>query len=205
MRFIRQIFRKSKSELLALLVPLGKLIIEEDLLRIENYPFEPSIAFKQAVFSADQIKDISYKLFQPSIRIKEELIFLPTEYRRELEVFATTNNIKVVDRPFIWEWILEPFLDTEYTEEMDQRLMGFLGDYGLTTNEVKSLRAEVGAQMHKYNFDTMLWEWTVLDASDVLRAMRTKYSKNEFRDFYARVMKIAMLTKNNNPKNESEK
>jgi hypothetical protein len=60
---------------------------------------------------------------------------------------------------------------------------------------VKSLRAEVENQMLKYNFDTMLWEWGGFGASDVLRAMRTKYNKNEFSDFYERVMKTALLTK----------
>lgn len=49
--------------------------------------------------------------------------------------------------------------------------------------------------MLKYNFDTMLWEWGGFDASDVLRAMRTKYRKEEFEDFYRRVMEIALLTK----------
>jgi hypothetical protein len=55
------------------------------------------------------------------------------------------------------------------------------------------LRAEVEIQMLKYNFDTMLWEWGGFSACDVLRAMRTKYNENEFREFYKRVMKIALL------------
>ena len=41
----------------------------------------------------------------------------------------------------------------------------------------------------------MLWEWGGFDASDVLRAMRAKYKKEEFGDFYRRVMEIALLTK----------
>lgn len=198
MGYIKRLFGKSKKELEEMFVSLGELSIDGKFLKIENYPFEPSIAYKQATFRADQIKDISYRLFQPTIRIKEELIFLSAEYRKELEIFATNNNIKVVKRPIIWGWILEPFLDTEYTKETDQRLIGFLNDYGLTTDEVKSLRAEIEAQMYKYNFDTMLWEWIYFDASDVLRAMRTKYNKQEFKDFYARVMKIALLTKKHN-------
>ena len=49
--------------------------------------------------------------------------------------------------------------------------------------------------MYKYNFDTMLWEWVGFSAFDVLRAMRTKYDKDEFREFYKRVMGIALLEK----------
>lgn len=193
MGYLKRFFGKSKKELEELLVPTGELTIHEKFLKIENYPFEPSIAFGRATFSADQIDDISYKHFQPTIRINEELTFLSAQYRKELEAFAAYNTIKVVKRPFIWEWILEPFLDTEYTKETDLRLMALLGNYGLTTDEVRSLRAEVETQMYKYNFDTMLWEWTGLNASDVLRAMRTKYNKVQFKDFYARVMKIALL------------
>ena len=95
----------------------------------------------------------------------------------------------------IWGWILEPFLDTEFTAETDQRLTNLLGSYGLTTDQVKSLRKEVESQMLKYNFDTMLWEWGGFDALDVLKAMRTKYNKTEFKDFYGRVMEIALLTR----------
>jgi len=48
--------------------------------------------------------------------------------------------------------------------------------------------------MLKYNFDTMLWEWCFLGTLDVLSAMRTKYKKEQYKEFYERVMKIALLT-----------
>lgn len=102
------------------------------------------------------------------------------------------NNIKTIERPPVWSWILEPFLDTEYTIDTDQRMIQFLAEHGLTADQVKSLRDEVEVQMLKYNFDTMIWEWGMFDASDVLCAMRTKYNRDEFDDFYKRVMKIAL-------------
>ena len=178
-----------------LLVSIGQLAIGDDFLKIENYPFEPSIAYRQSVFKIDQIDDIDFKSYPPTFRIGNELIFLPSEKKVELEDFAKKNNIKTVERPMIWNWILEPFLDTELTTDTDQRLTKLLENYSLTTDQVKSLREEVEIQMLKYNFDTMLWEWEGLDASDVLLAMRTKYKKSEYVDFYSRVMKIALLTK----------
>ena len=189
-------FNTSKTEVKELLVSMGQLTIGDDFLKIENYPFEPSIAFRQTTFSSSTIDDIDFKSYPPTFRIKNEIIFLTAEKKTELEIFATKNNIKTVERPMIWEWILEPFLDTEFTPVTDQRLTNLLGNYGLTVDKVKTLRAEVETQMLKYNFDTMLWEWGGLDASDVLRAMRTKYDKHEFEDFYKRVMTIALLTKN---------
>lgn len=188
-------FSTSKSEVKELLVSTGQLTIGEDFLKIEDYPFEPSVAYRQTIFKADQIDDLDFKSYPPTFRVGEELIFLTREKKDELKNFAKSNNIKTVERAMIWGWILEPFLDTEFTLETDQRLSKLLGDYGLTTDQIKLLRTEVEIQMLKYNFDTMLWEWGGFDALDVLKAMRTKYSKDEYQDFYKRVMKIALLTK----------
>ena len=188
-------FSTSKSELTELLVSTGKLTIGKDYLKIENYPFEPSIAYGQTIFRPNQIDDIDFKSSHPTFKVGNELIYLTSEKKAELEEFAKKNSIKTIERPIIWGWILEPFLDTEFTKETDQRLTKLLENYGLSTDQVKSLRAEVETQMLKYNFDTLLWEWGGFDASDVLRAMRTKYKKEEFEDFYKRVMKIAFLTK----------
>ncbi len=208
MEFIKQLFRTSKkpndrwrmfstskTEVNELLVSMGQLTIGDDFLKIENYPFEPSIAYHQVIFNAVQIDDIDFKSHPPTIRIKDEIIFWTSEHREELLNFASKNNIQTIERPMIWEWILEPFLDTEFTVKIDQQLTKILISYGLTVEDVKSIRTEVETQMLKYNFDTMLWEWSGFDASDVLRAMRTKYNKDEFTDFYKRVMKIALLTK----------
>jgi hypothetical protein len=188
-------FSTSKTEVSELLVSMGQLTIGDDFLKIENYPFEPSIAYGQTIFKTKQIDDIDFKSYPPTFRVGDELIFLTSEKKVELEEFAKRNNIKTVERPMIWGWVLEPFLDTEYTTETDVRLTKLLENYGLKTDQVKSLRAEVETQMLKYNFDTMLWEWGGFDALDVLKAMRTKYKKDKFKDFYKRVMEIALLTK----------
>ncbi|WAC09259.1 hypothetical protein [Dyadobacter pollutisoli] len=193
MRFIKQLF-KSKPEVKELFVSTGELTIGSDFLKIENYPFEPSLAFRQTKFTANQIDDIDFKSCPPTFRVEGELIFLTAEKKAELEEFASNNNIRTVERPMIWEWILEPFLDTEYTTETDQRLTKHLEKYGLTAHQVKSLRTEIKTQMLKYNFDTMLWEWGALGTLDVLRAMRTKYRREEFSDFFKRAMTIALLT-----------
>lgn len=188
-------FSTSKSEVKELLVSSGQLTIGEDFIKIENYPFEPSTACIQNIFKTNQIDDIDFKSYPPTFRVGNELIFLTSEKKVELEEFARKNNIKTIERPMIWGWILEPFLDTEFTTETDERLTKLLESYGLTKDKVKSLRTEVATQMLKYNFDTMLWEWGGFAALDVLKAMRTKYGNDEFKDFYRRVMEIALLTK----------
>ncbi|HLR24499.1 MAG TPA: hypothetical protein VK112_01445 [Fodinibius sp.] len=188
-------FDTPQEEINEMLVSMGPLTIGDDSLTIQNYPFEPSIAYQQAIFRAAEIEDIDIKSSPPTIKINNELIFLDAGKKDELQKFATTNNIKTVERPPIWAWILEPFLDTEFTAETDRRLTKLLAEYSLTTDQVKMLREEVKTQMLKYNFDTMIWEWVSLGTLDVLKAMRPKYDKEQFNDFYQRVMKIALLSK----------
>ena len=187
-------FSTPKAERAELLISLGETTLSDDFIKIENYPFEPSIAFRQTVFRVDQIDDIDFKFCPPTIRLNDELIFLSAQIKSELKSFAQRNGINTVERQSVWDWILEPFLDTEFTTEIDQRCTRLLENCGLSTDQVQSLRREVEIQMLKYNFDTMLWEWCSLGITDVLRAMRTKYSKDEFRDFYKRAMSIALLT-----------
>ena len=131
-------FSTSKSELKELLVSTGQLTIGEDFLKIEDYPFEPSVAYRQTIFKADQIDDLDFKSYPPTFRVGEELIFLTREKKDELKNFAKSNNIKTVERPIIWGWILEPFLDTEFTPETDERSTKILEDYGLTIEQIKS-------------------------------------------------------------------
>jgi hypothetical protein len=188
-------FSTSKDEVKELLVDLGEVTIGQDILTFTDYPFRPSIAFKQATFKPSDIDNIDPTGYPPTIKVGNELLFVRAKQKDELKKFVADNNIKTVDRLDIWSWILEPFLDTEFTAETDQRLTTLLEDYGLTADKVKSLRAEVETQMLKYNFDTMLWEWCGLGVSDVLRAMRTKYNKEQYREFYKRAMEIALTNK----------
>jgi hypothetical protein len=188
-------FSTSKDEVKELLVDLGEVTIGQDTITFTDYPFKPSIAFKQATFKPSDIDNIDPTGYPPTIKVGNELLFVSAKQKDELIKFVADNNIKTVDRLDIWSWILEPFLDTEFTAETDQRLTTLLEDYGLTADIVKSIRAEVETQMLKYNFDTMLWEWGGLGVSDVLRAMRTKYNKEQYREFYKRAMEIALTNK----------
>ncbi len=188
-------FSTSKKEVKDLLVSSGQLRIENDYLEIDSYPFQPSIAYGQIKISSDIIEEIDIESYPPTIKVKNELIFLTSENRDELKEFALRNNLKTIKRPDIWGWILEPFLDTEFTKETDERLTRLLNEYGLTKEIVNEIRKEVKIQMLKYNFDTMLWEWAGLGAEDVLKAMRTKYDEEGFRVFYDKVMKLALSTK----------
>ena len=186
-------FTTSREEIHEMLADRGEVIIEPDSITIHNYPFQPSIVFRQARIASEDIINVDIKAYPPTIRVGDELIFISIKHKDKLLLFSNVNQLPLVERADIWDWILEPFLDTEYADETHQRLNALLSNYGLTEDKVASIRHEVKTQMLKYNFDTMLWEWVHLGAIDVLFAMRTKYDTMQFADFYKRVMDIALL------------
>ena len=188
-------FSTSKKEIAELLVDTGTVVIGKKTITVKGYPFEPSIAYRYKVFEIHEITEIDPDSFPPTILAKNELIPIPSKQKSVLMQFAANNGIPTIHRPYIWDWILEPFLDTEFTDETKTRLDGFLAEYGLGSQEVRTLRQEVETQMLKYNFDTMLWEWVSLGLYDVLRAMRTNYDKKHFEDFFRRAMAIALSEK----------
>jgi len=106
------------------------------------------------------------------------------------------NKIRLTKHSWNWDWILEPYLDTEFTSDNEKRIEKCLSEVGIDKIETEKIRNEVGKQMYKYNFDTMLWDWCSLGLYDVLSAMRVKYNENEFREFYKRAIEIDKRNKN---------
>ncbi|WP_036155156.1 hypothetical protein [Maribacter forsetii] len=177
-----------------LLCGIGESEIRESEIVITKYPFEPSIGYPTAILSAKDIDCMSVDFTVCKVHVKNDIIFISSEQKEKLKQFAESNNIRLIPQNWNWDWILEPYLDTEFTKENEQRALERLLENGFTTNEVDTTRAEVKNQMYAYNFDTMLWDWCSLGLSDVLSAMRAKYSKEQFREFYKRALKIEKRT-----------
>lgn len=184
-------FSTSQEEFTDMFVKLGNISIGSNTIHFDNYPFAPSIAFIKKTLTADEIVNIDLKGIPPTIRVGEELIFVPATMNTELAEFAAVNHIPVVDRKDIWDWLMDPYLDTEYDEEKQERLNELLASYGLTKEKVLAIREEVEVQILKFN--TMFKEWFHLGALDVLCAMRPTYDAAQFAVFYSRLMNIALL------------
>jgi len=188
-------FGSFEYEMKNLLCGIGESEILDSEIKISKYPFEPSSIFPEKVISANEINAISWDSYSPLIRIDNEVIFISREYSDQLKKFADNNKIETFEATRNWDWLLEPYVDTEYTDETNQRLRGLLEKNGILNEEIDTIRDEVKEQMFKYNFDTMLWDWGGLGFSDVLAAMRVKYNKEQFDDFYNRAMEIQLRTK----------
>lgn len=197
--FIKNIFKQKKNEAFFnstdyemnnLLCGIGKSKIQENEIYISEYPFEPSVAYPNKLIKANQIDFICADFGLCKIYVENDIVFVTAEQREEILKFAENNRIKLKKHSWNWDWILEPYLDTEFTADNEKRIEKCLTDVGIDKTETDKIRKEVGKQMYKYNFDTMLWDWCSLGLCDVLSAMRVKYDKPEFENFYKKAIEI---------------
>lgn len=185
-------FGSTETEMKQFFADLGEVTFDKESLTFKNYPFDNSFVSANSKITSKDIVNICSKSFPPTIRVGDELIFISAKQKENLTAFADRNKIAISDRVELWDWILEPFLDTEFTDEHKERLYSLLAKYNLDRQNVDLLRETVKEQMMKYNFDTMCWEWGMFGALDVLLAMKPKLNPEDFNSFYKQVMEIAL-------------
>jgi len=185
-------YGSSANELENFFCGIGKAEISASTITFTNYPFEPSLVYPNKSIKAEHITAICLEAYPPLVRINEEVVFISKEQAADLKTFLEDNSIPTFKPSRNWDWLLEPFVDTAHTKEEEQRIIDLLVKNGVTESEINNIRKEVEKQMLKYNFDTMLWDWAGLGLLDVLSAMRVKYGKEQFADFYQRAMEIEL-------------
>ncbi|MGG6231513.1 DUF7079 family protein [Tenacibaculum sp. SDUM215027] len=185
-------FGATSYEMDNMICGVGKARILETEVEILAYPFKPSFVFPNKKIKASEITAICHQSYPPLIKIDNEVIFISREHTESLKEFTKRNSITTFKETKNWNWLLEPYLDTAITPEENIKITQLLNEHGISTTEIAQIRDEVGKQLYKYNFDTMLWDWFSLGLPDVLAAMRVKYNEKEFADFYKRAMEIEL-------------
>lgn len=173
-----------------LLCSIGESVIQEDTIVIANYPFEPAIAYPEKSIHASCIDAICVDFGILKVMVENDIVFIASDKKEALQQFAAKNHIELIPYNWVWDFILEPYLDTEFTEEHEKTTSKRLDELGFDKIQVAKIRNEVGTQMMKYNFETMLWDWCSLGIFDVLSAMRAKYNQEEFSVFYKNAIAI---------------
>ncbi len=176
----------------------GKSEVKKDSILISDYPFKPSVAYPEKEIYAKDIDSIQLEFGIGKIFTENDIIFISAEHKTELEAFVKRHNIPLSEHNWNWDYLLEPYLDTEFDKEDQQKTIEILIKNGVSQSETEAIRKEVGKQMMSYNFDTMLWEWVSLNLYDVLSAMRAKYNDEQFADFYKRALYIEKRTETKN-------
>ena len=206
-KFLKNIFKIGRGayfgstnyELKNFFCGFGKCIIDNEKIIISAYKFKPSKAYPTITLSKEQITSITIEANPIQVNYKNDWIFIAVEHKEQLQKFIEKNNIAISNKNWVWDDILYPFLDTEFTDKEKENTLKRLKEKGISKAEAATIRNKVAKQMYKYNFDTMLWEWCTLGLSDVLQAMRVKYSEEEFIAFYNE----AMMIENKRPDNQT--
>lgn len=175
-----------------------EVCFHDDHIEFRNYPYPPSSLYPCGKLSINEIKEVDPDCAPPEIRIAGEILFIPATSKEELREFITKHSIHVVKRIDIWDLLLDPFLDTEFTPEDQERTLRTLEGNGVSRNESEEIREFVADAMEAYNFSSMLWEWVHLGLFDVLEAFRGVLSgsrhelaPHQYEEFYWRAMEIA--------------
>ena len=165
-------------------------VFGENGIEFRSYPFRPSSVSSERAVHFDLIQDVDLSKSPPEIRLKSgEILFISAAQKAELEAFATRFSIARVERADVWADLLEPFLDTQFSEVDQERTLRRLENQGFSLDEVRNIRAGVKEPVLRYN--SVVWEWTHLGLFDLLEAFNKNSFPETFDDFYRYAMEIA--------------
>ncbi len=164
---------------------------------VQEYPYPPSSCYPSRVVPAGEIIDVSPG-YPVTMRLRcRDVLFISKEHERAARDFAERNGIPIIHRYDPWDLVLTPFLDTRYTREIHRRTMKLLDRNGISKAQCNQWRRRFKRAMRSYNFDSMLWEWAGLGATDLLDAhlgklAHPKYKLNagEFAELYELVISV---------------
>lgn len=171
----------------------------DDEVGFTGYPFVPATVYPSGYVPHNAIKEVVVTGSPPEIRtVEDEVLFVERSRMDELIQCARRANIPIVGRVDVWSLILDPFVDTQFTEEEKARSDRQLEECGIRRKECEGLRNRVAPAMTAYNFDSGLWDWSHLGLYDLLCALSGilsgaahKLEKRKMKRFYWKAMAIA--------------
>jgi hypothetical protein len=138
-------------------------------IEFDGYPFSAASVFPRGVAPYTNVRDVDPRAAPPEIRLESgETLFISATQRHALEEAIAQHGLEVVRRTDVWALLLEPYLDTEFSPEDQERTMELLESAGVSREEVESIRRRVGFRVRCYN--AVQWDWTHLGLYDLLEA-----------------------------------
>jgi hypothetical protein len=108
--------------------------------------------FPAATIAWEQIDDIHLRALHPTVRVGAELLVAPARHKDERKEHAERRRIPIATRhDRVRGDILEPFPDTWFGQEHQQRTMSRLQSAGIGPQQVTELRARFGPAMLMHN------------------------------------------------------
>lgn len=128
----------------------------------------PELAYAGQRISWAEVRDVDPGAAPPEVRtVDGRTVFVDARRRDALADAARAAGVAIVERPDVWDRLLQPFLDTDmpgWAAEADAQLVG----WGFTVDEIGAIRAEVGAYVGPYAL--LMLEWVHLGVCDLIEA-----------------------------------
>lgn len=173
--------------------------VVEDGVQFVDYEFEPASVFPNGLLPYDEILELWDSWIPPVLRTRDdELLFISVHSKDDVAAALRARNIPVVDRFDVWERLLEPFLDTQHSEDHIEKTLRELEAHGVSRAECARIRHVLGEPLCTYNYTCCVWDWCHLDLSDLFSSFRVspnpahKLDVEEFRRLYRWSMDVAI-------------
>lgn len=174
-----------------------RVVFEPSAIRFQDYPYPPATCYPDKSVAVTEVLDVSFD-FPIRLRVKPcDVLFVTREQKQEMVEFCTRHAVAVINRYEPWSLVLDPFLDTSFDKEDQERTIGILEFNGVTRQQCEQWRKQFKRVMLSYNFNSMLWEWVSLGATDlldahrgILAASKYKLSPDEFERLYRTVIEV---------------
>ena len=148
-----------------------RLRYDNDGITFRRYPFPPASVCRDRHLPWSKIRDLDPDAAPPEIRTADgETLFVHAKQAVELRNACDAAGLPIVPRVDVWDLLLEPYLDTSFDAEDQERTRSKLEACGISRQETTRIRRRVGATMLAYN--AVLWDWVHLGLYDLLTASR---------------------------------
>src|SRR5262245_21050827 len=170
-----------------------KYVFGDDYIEFSNYPLRPSSVLVNTRVPRSSIIEVNLEADPLTVRIERELLLVTVEHAEALTRFVQERSIPNAERYDIWERILAPFLDTEFSQSELKTFENELGQFGIGANEIATARDLVRRKMLWRTLRS--WNWQYYGLFDVLMTMQPRFfGQRLFSVFYWYAMSVALLS-----------
>lgn len=135
--------------------------ITEQGIAWSEYPCLGATVHPRGSVKWSEIVDFDSGGIPPEVRTASgETLFVPPDQKAGLIERAASAGLRDVTRADVWWFLLEPFQDTEFTSQDDERATSNLKREGISARRMEKIRNRVGPPVLSWN--CWAWEWAYL-------------------------------------------
>ena len=155
-----------------MLTTLPDVTLTDEYVEFHAYPFAPASVAEIGVLPWSVVAEVLPDAEPPEIRTRGgEILFVRAEQREALRAAASEAGVPCVQRVDVWALVLEPFRDTLFDQQHQERTLLALAASGVSRQECLALRQEAALALAGAGFGGR-WDSPHLGLYDLLLAYR---------------------------------